>query len=127
MEQQIINNYSEAIHAIKNAILKSRYRAAVSVNKELLSLYYGIGRYISENSRQGFWGTNALETISQRLQQEVPGLRGFSVSNLKNMRAFYEGWSKYITDLDDNSNRQFATGDLKNIAQINIDELLANR
>ena len=55
MEQEITNNYAEAIQSIKNAILKSRYRAAVSVNREQLSLYYGIGKYISENSRDGFW------------------------------------------------------------------------
>ena len=57
MEQQI-DNYTQAISLIKNAILKSRYMAAKTVNREQLSLYYGIGRYISENSRNGFWGTN---------------------------------------------------------------------
>jgi hypothetical protein len=44
-----INSYSEAIKAIKNAILKSRYRAATLANKELLSLYYGVGKFISNN------------------------------------------------------------------------------
>jgi predicted nuclease of restriction endonuclease-like (RecB) superfamily len=127
MEQQITNNYVEAIQSIKNAILKSRYRAAVSVNREQLSLYYGIGKYISENSRDGFWGTNALETISKRLQQELPGLRGFSVSNLKNMRAFYEAWNQYVIESVIDSNRQLSTVDLNNITQVDIDELLVNR
>ena len=56
----INQNYREAVKAIKEAILRSQYRAAASVNKEQLSLYYGIGRYVSENSRTGFWGKGAL-------------------------------------------------------------------
>ncbi|MDR1884214.1 MAG: hypothetical protein LBR26_15745 [Prevotella sp.] len=53
MEQRSIISYSEAIKAIKSAILQSRYRAAALANREMLSLYFGIGKYISENSREG--------------------------------------------------------------------------
>ena len=56
-------------------------------------LYFAIGRYISLHSRDGFWGTGAIDIISQKLQNELPGLRGFSARNLKNMRTFYEEWS----------------------------------
>lgn len=63
--------YSEAVRIIKEAILRSQYRAASSVNKEQLSLYYGIGRYVSKNSRDGFWGKGAIETISHQLQKRV--------------------------------------------------------
>ena len=113
MEQQIINNYAEAIQSIKNAILKSRYRAAVSVNREQLSLYYGIGKYISENSRDGFWGTNALDTISKRLQEELPGLRGYSPVNIKRMRQFYETWKQCFECVDNKVfiNRPLLTDD----------------
>ena len=92
MHEATIKNFTDAIRAIKNAILRSRYRAAALANRELLSLYYGIGKYISENSRTGFWGTGAIEAISERLQQELPGLRGFSPVNIKRMRQFYEEW-----------------------------------
>ena len=85
----ISQNYIEAVKAIKEAILRSQYRAAASVNKEQLSLYYGIGRYVSENSRRGFWGKGAVEQISSMLQKELPGLRGFSTRSIKNMRQFY--------------------------------------
>ena len=94
---EISKNCSEAIQAIKSAILKSRYRAAALANRELLSLYYGIGKYISENSRTGFWGTGAIDTISERLQQELPGLRGFSTTNMKNMRLFFEAWKDELS------------------------------
>ena len=100
-------NYSDAIKAIKKAILTSRYRAAALANRELLSLYYGIGKFISENSRKGFWGTGAIDTISERLQQELPGLRGFSTSNIKNMRMFFEEWEHIF------SIRQLTTGEIE--------------
>ena len=58
-----------------------------------LKLYFGIGRYISENSRSGAWGTSALDIISAQLKNDLPGLMGFGVTSLKNMRKFYEAWS----------------------------------
>lgn len=85
-------DYNIAVQTIKDAILRSQYQAAKLVNREMLSLYYGIGRYISANSREGFWGTGAIRTISEKLRKELPGLKGFSETNLKNMRLFYEEW-----------------------------------
>jgi predicted nuclease of restriction endonuclease-like (RecB) superfamily len=64
-----------------------------------LALYYGIGRYISQNSRAGFWGKDAIDTISRQLSAEMPGLRGFSSRNLRNMRTFYEEWSALDSNL----------------------------
>ena len=64
-----------AVNAIKAAILQSQYRAAKGVNREQLSLYFGIGRYISEHSRDGYWGTGAIERISEQLQKELPGIK----------------------------------------------------
>ena len=91
-----LQTYAEAVRVIKEAILRSQFRAASSANKEQLSLYYGIGCYVSKNSRKGFWGKGAIDTISQQLQKELPGLRGFSATNIKNMRSFYEEWSPII-------------------------------
>ena len=93
-------DYSVAVNTIKEAILRSQYQAAKLVNREMLSLYYGIGRYISANSREGFWGTGAIKTISERLRKELPGLKGFSESSLKNMRMFYEEWSLVFESKD---------------------------
>ena len=87
-----IKEYQSAVDVIKTAILQSQARAAKAVNQEQLALYYGIGRYISMNTRNKNWGTGAIETISKQLRQDLPGLRGFGVSSLKNMRIFYEAW-----------------------------------
>ena len=57
--------YIGAAKVIKDVILRSQYRAASSVNKEQLSLYYGIGKYVSANSREGFWGKGVIDVISK--------------------------------------------------------------
>lgn len=103
-----INDYTEAVAYIKKAILISRYQGAKAVNKELLSLYYYIGRYISINSRTKQWGKNILDVISKQLQSELPGLRGFSATSLKKMRTFYENWNNIF------ENRPLTTDDILN-------------
>ncbi len=109
-------DYNAAVQTIKEAILRSQYQAAKLVNREMLSLYYGIGRYISANSREGFWGTGAIKTISERLRKELPGLKGFSQTNLKYMRIFYEEWSPII---EAKNHKSSAVAD-----KINTDSLL---
>ena len=84
--------YQKAVDVIKTAILQSQERASKAVNQEQLALYYGIGRYVSANSRKKNWGKGAIETISEQLRKELPGLRGFSARNIKNMRTFFEEW-----------------------------------
>ena len=109
MEQkQITAAYADAVSAIKEAILESRYRAARLVNKEVLALYYAIGGYISAQSRAARWGSNAIGTISELLQQELPGLRGFSETSIKRMRIFYEAWCCLF------KNRPLSADDLQN-------------
>ena len=82
----------KAVQTIKGAILRAQAQASQSSNAIQLSLYYSIGRYVSINLQQAHWGAKALDTISERLQRELPGLRGFSSGNLKKMRIFYEEW-----------------------------------
>lgn len=88
-----VHEYDDAVRIIKEAILRSQYDAACAVNEKQLVLYFGIGKYVSLNSRKGFWGKGAIDTISGKLQRALPGLRGFSARNLRYMRAFYEEWS----------------------------------
>jgi hypothetical protein len=116
-------NFNDAAIIIKDAIVRSRYQAAALVNKELLSLYYGVGKYVSENSRVGYWGQGAIKQISATLQCELPGLRGFSEVSIKRMRLFHEGWQPIFairpSTMDEfetsptSENRPLPTGDLE--------------
>lgn len=98
MKEKLSPQYIDAVQQIKTAILKSQAKALASVNQEQLALYYGIGRYISYNTRNGSWGKEAIDTISRQLSAEMPGLRGFSSRNLRNMRMFYEQWKHLDTN-----------------------------
>lgn len=93
MMDKINTQYNKAVQLIKSAILQNQLEAAKVVNRQMLALYYGVGKYVSDNTRKEVWGTGAIETISEQLRRELPGLRGFGVSNIKNMRQFYESWN----------------------------------
>ena len=88
MEIQGGNNYLQEVQQIKTAILRSRFEAAALANKELFKLYFGIGQYVSIYSRNKNWKKGAIDSISSLLQQELHGWRGFSATNIKNMRFF---------------------------------------
>lgn len=86
----------QAVSDIKQAIVVSQSRALRMINGQQLSLYFGIGLYVSEHSRAANWGTGAIDAISEQLKREMPGLRGFSAQSIRNMRTFAEFWSQYI-------------------------------
>ena len=86
-----------AVEMIKNAILQSQQRALGAINQEQLALYYGIGRFVSINTRNKKWGKGFIEAISEQLRKELPGLRGFSAPSMRKMRTFYEEW-KMLSD-----------------------------
>ncbi len=115
---------SQAVGAIKSAILRSQEYALRITNQSQLALYYAIGKYVSNNSRKGYWGKGALEAISQQLSLEMPGLRGFSERNLKNMRTFAESWEfsmhTEFVDYKDITNSADASAELPSLSPVHI-------
>lgn len=93
---KICTDLHQAVSDIKHAIVVSQSRALRMVNGQQLSLYFGIGLYVSEQSRTANWGTGAIDAISEQLRREMPGLRGFSAQSIRNMRTFAEYWAQYI-------------------------------
>ena len=91
-----MQQYKDAVKAIREAVLQSQYRAAKLVAGEQLSLYFGIGAYVSVHSRQEEWGTAVIDRISEQLRRDLPGLRGFSARSIRKMRVFYEFWAQYL-------------------------------
>ena len=88
------NELTNAVQVIKDAILQSQQRALKAINQEQLALYYGVGRYISANTRTKNWGSGFIASISEQLRKELPGLKGFSAPSMRKMRAFYEEWKQ---------------------------------
>lgn len=94
--KMIPKDFSAAVKEIKIAILQARARAARVSNVEALKLYFFVGGYISKKTRAAKWGSGAIDALSDRLQVELPGLRGFSTSSIKFMRLWYEAWSEWF-------------------------------
>lgn len=86
------SDLSKAVKDIKLAILQARAKAAHLANAEALKLYFFVGGYISKKTRNAKWGSGAIDALSNQLQTELPGLRGFTPTNIKNMRVFFEAW-----------------------------------
>lgn len=119
-----LGNYDGAVHVIKRTILQHQVQAARQVNAVQLALYYSVGQYISVHSRTGQWGKGAIDYISRRLQEQLPGLRGFSSANIKLMRTFYEEWSprKLAHLFDDKSAQRMEAQSITN-SLVATDEL----
>jgi predicted nuclease of restriction endonuclease-like (RecB) superfamily len=81
--------YTTAFAEIKERIRRAQYAALKSVNKQLIGLYWDIGRIILERQAAEGWGKSVVERLSTDLRQEFPGVGGFSVQNLWYMRQFY--------------------------------------
>ena len=84
--------YSEWLTALKVRIREARLRASLSVNTELIGLYWRIGRDILERQEQHGWGAKVVDRLAVDLRAEFEGVRGFSRANLLYMRAFAEAW-----------------------------------
>ncbi|MBR5024622.1 MAG: DUF1016 family protein, partial [Victivallales bacterium] len=96
-EDVMPKDFTSAVKDIKLAILQARARAAQLSNIEALKLYFFVGGYISKKTRSAKWGTGAIDALSERLQVELPGLRGFSVTSIKKMRLFFDAWAPCLT------------------------------
>ena len=90
--KELPENIGQAVREIKSAIVRAQSRVAANANAEMLSLYFGIGRYVSRKTKTEKWGTGVIDAISRRLQKEMPGLRGFSARSIHKMRHFFEIW-----------------------------------
>jgi predicted nuclease of restriction endonuclease-like (RecB) superfamily len=76
------NDYLQFLLEIKERIHKSRYEAAKIVNREIIQLYWDIGHSITEKQQTLGWGKAVVETLSEDLQKEFPGMSGFSARNI---------------------------------------------
>jgi hypothetical protein len=92
-KKAVDKTYISFVQELRQEIMKSRLQAVRLVNRELLLLYYKMGLRLSEKIEKEKWGAKVLDKLSSDLQKSMPGLRGFSKSNLLNMRLFSEAYS----------------------------------
>ncbi|HVI88135.1 MAG TPA: PDDEXK nuclease domain-containing protein [Dongiaceae bacterium] len=85
-------DYAAWLADLKTRVERARQRAAVSVNRELVTLYWQIGRDILERQQQQGWGARVIDRLARDLRAAFPDMKGFSPRNLKYMRALAEAW-----------------------------------
>lgn len=86
------DDYSVLLHEVKDRLREAQYQALRAVNKELVGLYWDIGRMIVDRQSGDTWGKSIVQQLAEDLQSEFPGIAGFSVSNLWRMKNFYEAY-----------------------------------
>lgn len=92
MTKPAITSYDTFLHDLKNRIRTARTQAALAVNRELVLLYWQIGRDILERQEREGWGAKVIDRLATDLRTEFPDMKGFSPRNLKYMRKFSEAW-----------------------------------
>jgi predicted nuclease of restriction endonuclease-like (RecB) superfamily len=112
------SGYVPFLEDLKTRIRTAQVKAVLSVNREMIDLYWHIGESIVERQRGDGWGKAVVERLSRDIQNEFPGIRGYSPQNIWYMRAFYLAWT------DDVMNLQQAVGDSgRSILQQAVGEL----
>ena len=134
--QLVTRDFAVAVKDIKLAILQARAKAARLANAGALKLYFFVGWYISKKTCNAKWGSGAIDALSNQLQIELPGLRGFSAMSMKYMRLFFEAWAgapeirhlataeiHYLPskEFDDTNNRQMKSADFRPTALGELD------
>jgi predicted nuclease of restriction endonuclease-like (RecB) superfamily len=93
MELAISNvKYERLLAEIKQQIRSAQTRAALAVNRELVLLYWQIGRQIAERQEVEGWGAKVIDRLAADLGREFPGVEGFGARNLRNMRDIAKEW-----------------------------------
>ncbi|NEO34574.1 MAG: DUF1016 domain-containing protein, partial [Symploca sp. SIO3C6] len=86
------DKYTSFLTDLKARIRRSQLKAALSVNQELILLYWNIGRDLLERQQQEGWGRKIITRLAKDLKQEFPEVKGFSRSNLFYMRSFADAY-----------------------------------
>ena len=86
------HDYEQLLGSLKTRIRAAQVRAALSVNSELVTLYWSIGQEISSRFQAEKWGGKIVDRLGRDLRAEFPGIEGFSPRNLRYMRSFAEAW-----------------------------------
>jgi len=91
--------YKQWLTALKARIKQSQIKAAISVNTEMILLYWDLGRQIVDKQQNAQWGSGFIEQLSEDLKNEFPNISGFSTDNLWFMKRMYLFYNQEDTNL----------------------------
>ena len=98
-DPKLARGYAQLLDDIKTRIHAARIKAALAVNRELIQLYWEVGKTIVSRQRFEGWGQSVIERLSADIRAEFPDLTGFSPRNIWRMRAFYVAYTEGVENL----------------------------
>ncbi|MDR2205998.1 MAG: DUF1016 N-terminal domain-containing protein, partial [Flavobacteriaceae bacterium] len=90
-----LSEYRNWLQNLKQQIKTGQIKAALSVNSQMILLYWDLGRQIAEKQENAKWGSGFIEQLSKDLREEFPEMTGFSYNNLLRMKNFYQFYSSH--------------------------------
>ena len=93
LEPDLPGDYSDALTTLKGLVREAQHRAQRVVNTAMIELYWNIGRSILDRQKNQPWGSKVLDRMARDLRAEFPHMKGFSRTNVYNMRAFAAAWN----------------------------------
>jgi predicted nuclease of restriction endonuclease-like (RecB) superfamily len=102
----ISHEYKEWLNDIKQRFQGSQIKASIQVNSTLLEFYWNLGSEIVEKQKNSTWGSGFLEQLSCDLKNEFPDVKGFSYTNIKNIRQWFLFWQQLVGELKTTKSQQ---------------------
>lgn len=96
MGSELFENYAGVLHGLKEKIRNARLRATITINYELLKVYWEIGDAVVKQEQSDGWGSKTIEKLAKDLRTEFPDMKGLSPRNLRYMREFALAYPQFI-------------------------------
>jgi predicted nuclease of restriction endonuclease-like (RecB) superfamily len=129
-------NYASFLKEVKSSIQKAQVKANFAANRELIILYWNVGRMVCAVQNSAGWGKRVIPRLSQDIKNELPGIKGFSVTNIKRMTLFYREYTNFnligpqavgqlqTSVLDDSKKSPQAVGQIHEAVNTNLQHLV---
>ena len=106
MKELVSQEYKVWLESLKNKFRSSQIKASIKVNTTLLEFYWDLGEQIVEKQQEYKWGSGFLEKLSRDLSAEFPDVKGFSYTNVKNIRQWFVFWQQLVGELKTTKSQQ---------------------
>lgn len=129
-------NYASFLKEVKSRIQKAQVKANFAANRELIILYWNVGRMVCAVQNSAGWGKKVIPRLSRDIKSELPGINGFSVTNIKRMTLFYREYTNFnligpqpvgqlqMSELKDSKKSPQAVGQIQETANTNLQHLV---
>jgi len=106
MKELVSQEYKVWLESLKNKFRSSQIKASIKVNTTLLEFYWDLGEQIVQKQQEYKWGSGFLEKLSRDLSAEFPDVKGFSYTNVKNIRQWFVFWQQLVGELKTTKSQQ---------------------